>query len=278
MDIALSRHCRHRVPDCRGVGGLHHFCRRLHFLLGKKHQRPEPARRARAPDLQHDLPAVQQPHRIFCRCGVAKEPGSPVLAVAGRDRIAGRHFPRRARRGNGISSSTKTVLPFAQICLVLRSTHWSVCTRRTSSWDFSCSLSLSRSACSAGCAKDTRNALRYSRSIGILWTPFGLWSSPWCTFSAGKESNGSALGKRSAPNRCFAAGSHRLADGACTRPEPGRRRHGDKRCDQPARIVADVARQRRLVPAGAAGRAPRISGGRRLSHAPSSVRDPPSLD
>ena len=39
--------------------------------------------------------------------------------------------------------------------------------------------------------------------------------------------------------RCSAACSHRMADGAGPRPEPGRRRHGDKRRHQPARTGAD---------------------------------------
>jgi cytochrome c oxidase subunit 3 len=40
----------------------------------------------------------------------------------------------------------------------------------------------------------TRNASMYCRCIGILWTPFGLLSSPWCTFSAGRRRKGNRDG------------------------------------------------------------------------------------
>src|ERR1700677_3773216 len=94
VDIAFPRCGGHPVPDRGGVGSIHHLRRRLHFLSGKEHQRTEPARCARTSDRWYDMPAFEQLHRISRGRRPAEEPGSPVLALAGCDRIAGQHLSR----------------------------------------------------------------------------------------------------------------------------------------------------------------------------------------
>ena len=185
VGIAFSRHRGHGVPDCGGVGDLHHLCRRLHLLSGQEHQRAEPHDVLELPifgticllssslTVYFAVAALRKNQVRLCSLWLAATVllGSIFLAATAREWY-------QLIYKDGLTIRTNLFGTTFYSLVGLHATHVIV------------GLLMLTLALAFGllgqCAKDTRNALRYCRSTGILWMLSGLWSSPSCTFSADK--------------------------------------------------------------------------------------------